>query len=94
MDNSSSVSSVILILVSATLALSNGLIIAILSSIRSDQKEEKQARIALRAEIKREQEDVWYRMYNHYHEIDCKNDDCKGLKTGDVVVPRESLTRG
>jgi hypothetical protein len=39
--------------------------------------------------IKQEIKDVWKRVYNHYHEIDCENPDCKKLKTGNVIVPHE-----
>ena len=37
--------------------------------------------------IKKDQADIWSRMNNHYHEISCSNDDCKKLKTGNVVIP-------
>lgn len=34
--------------------------------------------------------DVWKRMNNHYHEIECNNPECRTLKTGNVVIPRGS----
>ncbi|MFA5340422.1 MAG: hypothetical protein WC332_01470 [Clostridia bacterium] len=40
--------------------------------------------------IKNDIKDLWKRVYNHYHEIDCENPDCKKLKTGNVVVPHEA----
>jgi len=39
--------------------------------------------------IKTDQKDIWKRLYNHYHEIDCKNDDCARAKTGNVIVPHD-----
>jgi len=40
--------------------------------------------------IKLDQSDIWKRVYNHYHEIDCANPECKKLKTGNVVIPHEA----
>ncbi len=37
----------------------------------------------IRGDIK----DLWSRIYDHYHEITCSNDQCHMLKTGNVVVP-------
>jgi len=38
--------------------------------------------------MKSEISEVWHRMNNHYHEIECGNDACKKLRTGNVVIPR------
>jgi len=40
--------------------------------------------------IKTEIADIWSRMNSHYHEVSCANDDCRMLKTGNVVIPRGS----
>jgi hypothetical protein len=53
--------------------------IFILTSIKSDQKE-----------IKNDQKEIWKRIYNHYHEIACTNEDCKKVKTGNVIIPHEA----
>jgi hypothetical protein len=34
-------------------------------------------------------QDMWKRIYGHYHEVDCKNDECGRVKTGNVIVPHE-----
>ena len=39
--------------------------------------------LGLKGDIK----DLWDRVYNHYHEIECPNSDCTAVKTGNVVVP-------
>lgn len=39
--------------------------------------------LGLKGDIK----DLWDRVYNHYHEIECNNADCTAVKTGNVVVP-------
>jgi len=36
----------------------------------------------------KEVEDVWDRVNNHYHEIQCGNKDCTALHTGNVIIPR------
>ena len=36
-------------------------------------------------------EDVWKRIYAHYHEIDCRNPECTSRRTGFVVVPPETF---
>lgn len=41
--------------------------------------------IGLKSELK----DVWERVYNHYHVIECDNRDCTALHTGNVVVPQK-----
>ena len=38
------------------------------------------------ASIKSDIKDIWARMYDHYHEVQCENKEC-GLRTGNVVVP-------
>jgi len=38
--------------------------------------------------IKAEIADVWRRMNNHYHEVSCENNDCRALKTGNVIIPQ------
>jgi len=37
--------------------------------------------------IKTEQADIWRRMNSHYHEVSCSNEDCRVLKTGNVIIP-------
>lgn len=39
--------------------------------------------LGLKSDIK----DLWDRVYNHYHEIECPSADCTAVKTGNVVVP-------
>ena len=46
--------------------------------------------IFILAGIKKEVADIWHRMNSHYHEVECNNDECKRLKTGNVVIPSES----
>jgi hypothetical protein len=46
--------------------------------------------IFILAGIKDDINDIWKRMYAHYHEIKCDNRDCTVRKTGDVIVPHES----
>ena len=65
-------------IIGIALTIIQGLSFFILTGIKSDQ-----------AEMKADQKDIWKRMYNHYHEIDCENPDCKKLKTGNVIVPHE-----
>jgi len=43
--------------------------------------------IMLLVGLKGELNDVWDRIYNHYHEIECDNRDCTALHTGSVVIP-------
>jgi len=31
--------------------------------------------------------DIWKRVDNHYHVVECSNADCRGLKTGNVIIP-------
>ena len=38
--------------------------------------------------IKKDQTDIWKRMNSHYHEVSCSNEDCRTLKTGNVIIPR------
>ena len=40
--------------------------------------------------IKTEIADIWSRVNAHYHEVSCDNDDCRMLKTGNVIIPRGS----
>jgi hypothetical protein len=44
--------------------------------------------IYLLSVIKAEITDIWKRMNNHYHEVSCARDECKSLKTGNVIIPR------
>ena len=67
--------------IGAALAIINGLVLFILSGIKSNQKDMKESNEA-------NQKDMWERIYNHYHEIECGNADCKKLRTGNVVVPQ------
>jgi hypothetical protein len=39
--------------------------------------------------IKADITEIWKRIYNHYHEIECTNNDCKKVKTGNVIIPHE-----
>lgn len=45
--------------------------------------------ILVLAGIKTDIADVWKRMNSHYHEVSCSNDDCRALKTGNVIIPRD-----
>ena len=62
----------------AAITVINGLVLVILSDIKSRQKE-----------ILKAQDDIWNRLYGHYHEIDCGNKECQKLHTGNVVVPQQ-----
>ena len=37
--------------------------------------------------IKADQADIWKRMNSHYHEVSCSNEECRTLKTGNVIIP-------
>jgi len=37
--------------------------------------------------IKKDQADIWRRMNSHYHEVSCSNEDCRQLRTGNVIIP-------
>jgi len=37
--------------------------------------------------IKKDQADIWKRINSHYHEVACGAAECKGLKTGNVIIP-------
>ena len=37
--------------------------------------------------IKIDQKDMWRRMNNHYHVVNCDNKECRSLKTGNVIIP-------
>jgi len=39
--------------------------------------------MGIRSDIK----DIWDRLYNHYHEVECGGTDCGRLHTGNVVIP-------
>jgi hypothetical protein len=56
-----------------------GIIIFVLMGFRSDM-----------ATLKQDMKDMWKRTNSHYHEVSCSNDECKSLKTGNVIIPRES----
>lgn len=43
--------------------------------------------ITLLMGIKTDIGDIWTRLYDHYHEVECDNNECTALKTGNVVVP-------
>lgn len=34
-------------------------------------------------------DDLWKRIYGHYHEIHCQREECSRAKTGNVIVPHE-----
>jgi len=38
-------------------------------------------------DIKKTQDVIWKRLNSHYHEVHCDNDECKHLRTGNVVIP-------
>lgn len=37
--------------------------------------------------IKKDINDIWDRIYTHYHEVECGSKECTMLKTGNVVIP-------
>lgn len=37
--------------------------------------------------IKSDIKEIWTRIYDHYHEVQCGNAECKKLRTGNVIVP-------
>lgn len=37
--------------------------------------------------IKSDINDLWERIYDHYHEVQCENSQCHSLRTGNVIVP-------
>lgn len=37
--------------------------------------------------IKKDIADIWSRIYDHYHEVECDSENCKTLKTGNVIIP-------
>jgi|WetSurMetagenome_2_1015567.scaffolds.fasta_scaffold316425_1 hypothetical protein len=37
--------------------------------------------------IKADIKDLWARVYNHRHEVNCNSDECHALRTGNVIVP-------
>lgn len=39
--------------------------------------------LGLKGDIK----DLWERIYNHYHEIQCNSAECTAIRTGNVVIP-------
>lgn len=39
-------------------------------------------------DLKSSFKDVWRRLNNHYHEVECNNEACKKLQTGNVIIPR------
>ncbi len=43
--------------------------------------------IFMLAGIKKDQADIWERINNHRHEVTCTGQDCRQLKTGDVIIP-------
>lgn len=40
--------------------------------------------------MKRDIANTWNRVNNHYHEVECANDECRRLTTGNVIIPRGS----
>lgn len=74
--------SILTTVIGAALTVINGLILIILSDIKTRQKDMK---VSNEANIK----EMWNRIYSHYHEIGCDNKDCTALKTGNVVIPHE-----
>lgn len=43
--------------------------------------------ISMLSDLKQSVASVWKRMNNHYHVVECSNADCRGLKTGNVIIP-------
>ena len=41
--------------------------------------------------IRTNQDAMWKRLNNHYHEVECDNDECNHLKTGNVILPQGSI---
>ena len=39
-------------------------------------------------DVQNEIRDVWKRLNSHYHEVECSNDACRKLTTGNVIIPR------
>ncbi len=37
--------------------------------------------------LKGDMKDLWDRVYNHYHEIECNRVECTAIRTGNVVIP-------
>jgi hypothetical protein len=68
-----------LVIIGGTLAIVNSLILVILANLRSTQKD-----------MKLVQDDMWGRIYNHYHEVNCENEGCRTLRTGNVIIPHGS----
>lgn len=44
--------------------------------------------IFLLSGIKKEIADLWERLNNHSHEVNCSGPDCRTLHTGNVIIPR------
>lgn len=40
------------------------------------------------SQLKAELREIWSRLNNHYHVVECENDACKRLRTGNVIIPR------
>jgi len=45
--------------------------------------------IFILAGIRNDNKELWKRIYGHYHEIQCSNDECRTVKTGNVIVPHD-----
>jgi len=39
--------------------------------------------------LKEDMKDIWDRIYNHYHEIECNSADCTAVRTGNVIIPHK-----
>ena len=66
-------------IVGGCIGVLQAIIIFILDGLKKDITELKENDI----------KDLWKRVYGHYHEIECKNQDCTPIRTGNVIVPHE-----
>ena len=37
--------------------------------------------------LKSDVKEIQFRIYDHYHEVECQNTGCHSLRTGNVIVP-------
>ena len=44
--------------------------------------------VSVEKRAKEDNDEVWDRVNNHYHEIHCDNRGCTALHTGNVIIPR------
>lgn len=73
----------IIVIVGIGVGFLQALVIVILTGIKTEVK-------SVREELASKERDIWKRVYAHYHEIDCSNDDCDARRTGNVIVPHDA----